>query len=212
MKKREQEQTALTWMFTQARAIDPSLPADITISDCARIIATRVLMSMVSEIKDNTLDKKAVNAAAKQLLHLRITAVGGRKEHPCETVKSVLKKGLGGMYDDQALEYILEFGIKYYLAGINKKAIKRYSDIGYELRGGICIQCGGTGIEKLDEVCPYCKGTGEHGPADDGSSTCHFCNGIGKKKPVNCVHEFVPPTHRGDGKFCRKCGFRPKVR
>jgi Family of unknown function (DUF5351) len=28
--------------------------------------------------------------------------------------------------------------------------------------------------------CPYCKGSGEHGPADDGSSVCHNCNGSGK--------------------------------
>lgn len=34
---------------------------------------------------------------------------------PGETVKSVFKTGLGGMYSDEAITYMLSFGIKYYL-------------------------------------------------------------------------------------------------
>ncbi|MFS8180880.1 hypothetical protein ACMG4P_04880 [Pseudovibrio denitrificans] len=61
------------------------------------------------------LSEKAIETAARKLRKLRLTDVGGRKEHPCETVKSVLKRGLGGLYSDAAVEYILKFGVKYYL-------------------------------------------------------------------------------------------------
>lgn len=60
------------------------------------------------------LDTNALNAAAAKLRKLRLTDVGGRKEHPSETVKSALKRGLGGLYDDEAITYILRHGIRYY--------------------------------------------------------------------------------------------------
>ena len=50
-----------------------------------------------------------------KLKKLRLTDVGGRKEHPCETVQSALKRGLGGLYDDEAVTYILRHGVRYYL-------------------------------------------------------------------------------------------------
>lgn len=72
------------------------------------------------------IDEKALEAAAKKLRKLRLIDVGGRKEHPCETVKSTLKRGLGGLYSDAAVEYILKFGVKYYLEAheIEAKAVK----------------------------------------------------------------------------------------
>lgn len=65
------------------------------------------------------LDTSALNAAAAKLRKLRLTDVGGGKEHPCETVKSALKRGLGGLYDDEAIAYILRHGIHYYQRAIN---------------------------------------------------------------------------------------------
>lgn len=61
-------------------------------------------------------DEKALQEASAKLRKLRLTDVGGRKEHPAETVKSVFESGLGGMYDDDAITYALRHGIKYYLA------------------------------------------------------------------------------------------------
>jgi hypothetical protein len=60
------------------------------------------------------IDELALEEASAKLLRLRLTDVGGRKERPSETVKSVLKRGLGGMYDDQAVMYILRHGLQYY--------------------------------------------------------------------------------------------------
>ena len=60
------------------------------------------------------IDDLALEEASAKLLRLRLTDVGGRKERPAETVKSVLKRGLGGMYDDQAVMYILRHGLQYY--------------------------------------------------------------------------------------------------
>jgi len=60
------------------------------------------------------IDELALEEASAKLLRLRLTDVVGRKERPAETVKSVLKRGLGGMYDDQAVMYILRHGLQYY--------------------------------------------------------------------------------------------------
>jgi hypothetical protein len=49
-------------------------------------------------------------------MKLRLTSVGDRKEHPCETLASVLKAGLGCLYEHEAVEYILESGLRYYFA------------------------------------------------------------------------------------------------
>lgn len=62
------------------------------------------------------IDELALEEASAKLLRLRLTDVGGRKERPAETVKSVLKRGLGGTYDDQAVMYILRHGLQYYLS------------------------------------------------------------------------------------------------
>lgn len=64
------------------------------------------------------LNQQALETASKKLRRLRLTDVGGRKEHPAETVKSVLQAGLGGHYDDAAVEYILRFGVRYYLEAL----------------------------------------------------------------------------------------------
>lgn len=60
-------------------------------------------------------DEKALQEAAAKLRKLRLTDVGGRKEHPADTVKSVFETGLGGMYDDEAITYALRAGVRYYL-------------------------------------------------------------------------------------------------
>ena len=62
------------------------------------------------------IDELALEEASTKLLRLRLTIVGGRKEIPIETVKSVLKRGLDGMYADEALNYILRRGLQYYLS------------------------------------------------------------------------------------------------
>jgi len=62
------------------------------------------------------IDELALEEASAKLLRLRLTDVGGRKEIPIETVKSVLKRGLDGMYADEALNYILRRGLQYYLS------------------------------------------------------------------------------------------------
>ena len=62
------------------------------------------------------IDELALEEASAKLLRLRLTIVGGRKEIPIETVKSVLKRGLDGMYADEALNYILRRGLQYYLS------------------------------------------------------------------------------------------------
>ena len=65
-----------------------------------------------------TINETALRMAASKLRKLRLTDVEHLKDDgltPCETVKSVLKSGLGGLYDDRVVEYILRFGIKYYL-------------------------------------------------------------------------------------------------
>ena len=61
------------------------------------------------------IDEKALQEAAAKLRKLRLTDVGGRKEHPADTVKSVFEGGLGGMYDDEAITYALRAGVRYYL-------------------------------------------------------------------------------------------------
>ena len=68
------------------------------------------------------LDGTALEAAAKKLRRLRLTDVGGRKEIPCATVKSVLQRGLGGLYDDEAVTYILRHGLEYYLDALPPNA------------------------------------------------------------------------------------------
>ena len=69
------------------------------------------------------IDEDALIDASFKLRKLRLTDVSGRKEHPTETVKSVLKRGLGGLYDDDAVVYILRHGIKYYFDATNKQSI-----------------------------------------------------------------------------------------
>lgn len=65
---------------------------------------------------NKTIDKEALKKAAKKLRKLRLTTAIPimDKAPPCETVKSVLKTGLGGLYSDEVIEYILEAGLRYY--------------------------------------------------------------------------------------------------
>jgi len=68
------------------------------------------------------IDENALKEASKKLRKLRLTTITHLKDDgltPCETVKSVFKAGLGGMYDDEAITYMLRFGIKYYIQAID---------------------------------------------------------------------------------------------
>ncbi len=60
------------------------------------------------------MSESAIVAAAAKLRRLRLTSAGGRRENPCETVRSVFKRGLGGLYDDDVIAYVLRRGLKYY--------------------------------------------------------------------------------------------------
>lgn len=68
------------------------------------------------------LDKGALAVAAKKLRKLRLTQSYALMDEadPAETVKSVLKKGLDGLYSDDAVEYILRHGVRYYLEAVSK--------------------------------------------------------------------------------------------
>lgn len=68
------------------------------------------------------IDQKALEVASKKLRKLRLTDNIPLMDAapPSETVKSVFKTGLGGLYSDKAIEYMLKFGVKYYLEAVNK--------------------------------------------------------------------------------------------
>lgn len=68
------------------------------------------------------IDKDAVAVSAKKLRKLRLTQSYALMDEadPAETVKSVLQRGLGGLYSDSAVEYILKHGIRYYLEATGK--------------------------------------------------------------------------------------------
>lgn len=70
------------------------------------------------------LNKKAIEKASKKLRRLRLTDVFGEKDIPQETVKSVFQRGLGGLYEDEAIVYVLRFGIKYYLDSLKEDGKK----------------------------------------------------------------------------------------
>lgn len=63
------------------------------------------------------LNEEALEVASKKIRKLRLTDSKSEKgeNYPCETVKSIFQRGLGGLYDDDAIKYVLRFGIKYYL-------------------------------------------------------------------------------------------------
>lgn len=78
------------------------------------------LRNLVEQIRD--IDEDALNIAAKKLRHLRLTKGEGSKESLAETVKSVLMRGLCGLYEDKAVTYILRHGIEYYLSAMEEKS------------------------------------------------------------------------------------------
>lgn len=65
------------------------------------------------------IDDAALKTAAKKLRKLRLEDVGGRKERPAETVASVFDRGYQTAGSQEALEYILRHGVKYYLEAQN---------------------------------------------------------------------------------------------
>jgi hypothetical protein len=64
--------------------------------------------------------EKSLKTAARKLRKLRMSDVGGRKEHACETITSIFKAGLGNAYSAEAVDYMLRFGVKYYLEEKNE--------------------------------------------------------------------------------------------
>lgn len=67
------------------------------------------------------IDRKALAIAASKLRRLRLTDVFERKEHPADTVASVMERGLRDAGSKEALEYILRHGIKYYLEAASER-------------------------------------------------------------------------------------------
>lgn len=68
------------------------------------------------------IDDAALTAAAKKLRRLRLTDVYGRKENPADTVTSVLERGLRDCGSQDAVEYILKHGVRYYLEAVNSNS------------------------------------------------------------------------------------------
>lgn len=52
--------------------------------------------------------KEQIEAVASRIRKLRLTTVHGDKEIPCETVSSVFKRGLGGMYSKEVVDYVVK--------------------------------------------------------------------------------------------------------
>lgn len=93
------------------------------------------------------INPKALDIASKKLRKLRLTTVTHLKDDgltPCETVKSVLKSGLGNLYDDEAVAYILRHGIKYYQEALN------------ELKISLCPACNCM-TKTIKNKCGKCK-------------------------------------------------------
>ncbi len=67
-------------------------------------------------------NKKAFEVGLKNFRKLRLIDHEPLMDEapPADTVLSVLKKGLGGMFDDQVVSYIYEKAIKYYLKSLSK--------------------------------------------------------------------------------------------
>lgn len=63
-------------------------------------------------------DDDALAIAAKKLRRLRLTDVYGRKEHKADTVASVMERGLLHCGSQEAVEYILKHGVRYYLDAV----------------------------------------------------------------------------------------------
>lgn len=74
----------------------------------------------MSDTAKGRLDPLALKIAATKLRKLRLSMVGGRKEHSAATVASAMKKALGGIYEPCAIDFILSHGIAYYLDAIVK--------------------------------------------------------------------------------------------
>ena len=99
------------------------------------------------------MDEKALQEAVTKWRKLRLTDVGGRKEHPAETVLSVFKRGLDGLFDDDAIVFVLQKGIEYYRAAEQRNGAE----------SGTCPVCAGykewSGFEHMPN-CPACHETG----------------------------------------------------
>lgn len=67
-------------------------------------------------------DDAALKEAARKLRKLRLTDVYGRKENAAETVASVFDRGYRDAGSQEAIEYILKHGVRYYLDALPKNA------------------------------------------------------------------------------------------
>lgn len=68
------------------------------------------------------IDTEALTVAAKKLRKLRLEDVGGYKERPAETVASVFERGWRDAGSQEAIEYILKHGVRYYLDAASNKS------------------------------------------------------------------------------------------
>lgn len=66
------------------------------------------------------IDDAALKSAAAKLRRLRLTDVYGRKEHAAETVASVFDRGYRDAGSQEAIEYILKHGVRYYLEAVSE--------------------------------------------------------------------------------------------
>ena len=81
------------------------------------------ILNAALEAGPGEINKQTLKVASAKLRKLRLTQQYGDREGELATVKSCFQAGLGGLYDDSAIEYMLEFGIKYYLNELSHSAI-----------------------------------------------------------------------------------------
>lgn len=122
-----------------------------------------------------TKEKKALDEASRKLRKLRLTTVYGEKDIPAETVKSVFQAGLGGMYHDEAITYMLKFGIKYYLES-----------------------CQPLSTDKECSCYCHCKHEGNHYSPYDHKDECEHCADKERTSSVQGSHEDKEESVQGE--------------
>lgn len=87
------------------------------------VIRKELLTIATKSAEAGVLNKKALETGLKNFRRLRLIEHEPLMDEapPAETVLSVLKSGLGGMFDDQAVSYIYEKAIRYYLKALSKE-------------------------------------------------------------------------------------------
>ena len=126
------------------------------------------------------IDEEALKVASTKLRRLRLTDEIGIKDDPppAKTVKSIFLAGLNGLYDDDAITYVLRFGVRYYLESVEQ----------------------GTQTENDNEPCPSCNGLRIVRNDDGlGSRDCPTCT---RALCKDCGTNRVMPGYE----YCEECG------